>query len=283
MSRSVSFISSALIPPSEIRDLVVSLGGVHHPTHDEPDSAVLERDDAFVNVSTYLDERLFQDPVFGAAYERALGAPPRTRVMLEVVPRLEGQWLAAEIVLTAADRWPLIVEDLGEAIITLQEFHRRVAQREADFFLPTAYYDPAPGGWLHYTSAEATLLLPGRVTSEQFFRVIRSLGGWLGDGEQGEPAFAALGRGNARVRAHARPPSSAPVTSQDAGVLGAPPYNSVVLQMSLDPESQLLAVELLEATAVHWPLLVQGPSDQLMTLDDVRGRVEMGAQNIFDP
>lgn len=283
MSRSVHFISSALIPPGEIRDLVVSLGGEHRPTRDEPDLAFLERDEAAVNVWVREAGVAFRDPVFRADCARALGAPPRTWVTLELAARDEGQWPAAEVVLAAADRWPLVVLDLGEAIVTLPEFNRRVAQREGGFFLPTGYYDPAPGEWLRDKSTEATLLLPGPATPERLFRLVCSMGGWVSDDEDGGSGYAIFARGYARVSANARPPGFAPLTPKDAGVLGAPPYNSVVLHMSRDSESQLLAVELLEATRAHWPLLVQGASGQLMTLDDVRTRVAMGAQNLFAP
>lgn len=64
--------------------------------------------------------------------------------------------------------------------------------------------------------------------------------------------------------------------------LGAAPYNSVSLEVRDDRDSQLLAVELAEALAARWPLLIQTPTDGLlMTTDDVRARVHIGATELF--
>ncbi|MEV0660336.1 hypothetical protein ACIBI3_01305 [Actinomadura luteofluorescens] len=278
MSVNVHFVSSEVVDPAEVHALVVSLGGGHDPVHDGPGEASLVRDGACVNVSTCGVEEQDRKHAHVVAWDRALGAPARTRVTMELVDRDRAQWLAAEIVLAAADRWHLVVEDLAEGVVTVPEFERRLARRQGGFFLPDDRLDPSPAAQRRHRTKDIALLLPGDVPAERVFALVRSFGGGpVPDDRTG----AVLSRGIARVWVHARPPGFAGVPPQD--VLGAPPYNAVVLEIFEADGSQLLAVELLEAAAEHWPLLVRGFREQLMTVDDVRVRAAMDVDDVFDP
>ncbi|MEU8302720.1 hypothetical protein AB0C84_04100 [Actinomadura sp. NPDC048955] len=278
MSANVHFVSSEVVDPAAVQALVVSLGGGHDPAHDEPGEATLVRDGAGVNVSTRGVAEADRKHAHVAAWDRALGSPARTRVTIELIGGDPAQWLAAEIVLAAADRWHLVIDDLADEVVTVPDFERRLARRQGGFFLPDDRLDPSPAARRRHRTKDATLLLPGDVPAEGVFGLVRSLGGRpVPDGHAG----VALSRGTARVWVHARPPGFAGVPPQD--VLGAPPYNAVVLEVFEADGSQLLAVELVEAAAVHWPLLVQGFREQLMTVDDVRARVAMDADDVFDP
>ncbi|WP_067449873.1 hypothetical protein [Actinomadura macra] len=284
MSTDLHLVSSAAIGAGEIRDLVVSLGGEHQPTAGAPDVAVLVRGDGAVVVYPFPPD----EPIRGAAFrrecEQALGAPPRTRIMLEILRERESEWLAAEIVLAAADRWPLAIRDFGEVVITVPELHRRLSQRRSGFFQPEGRHDPAPAVQHRARAAEATLLLPGDVTPERFVRVVHSLGGRLVPDVRTD---AVLERAGASVWVHLQSPGAASVDASGAAlhraVMGPPPYNSVVLEIFEGAGSQFLAAELVEAAAAHWPLMVRGGSGQAMTVDDVRARVAMGATDVFDP
>ncbi|MEU8118442.1 hypothetical protein AB0C21_07005 [Spirillospora sp. NPDC049024] len=278
MSANVHFVSSEAIDPAEVHELVVSLGGDRDPLHHVPGEAALTRDGACVNVSTRAVEEAERERPHVAAWERALGAPARTLVTMELVSRDHAQWLAAEIVLASAGRWHLVVEDLAEEAVTVPEFERRLARRQGGFFLPDRWLDPSPAAQRRHRTKDAALLLPGRVTAERFLGLVRLLGG---DPAPDDRTDAVLSRGTARVWVRTQPPGFAGVPPQ--GVLGDPPYNAVVVEIFEAAGSQPLAAELVEAAAAHWPVLVRGFSGRLMTVDDVRARVAAGAHDIFDP
>ncbi|WP_242883586.1 hypothetical protein [Actinomadura litoris] len=284
MSHDVNLVSSAPIPSAEIRDLVVSLGGIHQPSVTEPDVAVLQRGNGSVLVYPFPPDEPIRAAALREECARALGAPPRTRIMMEVHAGRDSEWLAAEIVLAAADRWPLAVCDFGEAVITVAEFHRRLARRRADFFQPEGRLHASPAGQRRGRVRRATLLLPGAVSPDRFARLVRSAGARSGPGDDTD---AVLERGGAWVWMRLQPPGAAPVEPSallaHRALLGEPPYTPVALEIFDGTESQLLTAELVDAVAAHWPLLVLGGSGQIMTPDDVRGRVAMGAANVFDP
>ncbi|QXJ23326.1 hypothetical protein AGRA3207_004467 [Actinomadura graeca] len=283
MSADLHLVSSAAIGSGEIRDLVVSLGGEPQPAAGAPDVTVLVRGDGAVVVYPFPPDEPIRAAALREECARALGAPPRTRIVLEVLPGRESEWIAAEIVLAAADRWPLAIRDFGEAVITVAELYRRLARRRSGFFRPEDREAPLPGRRRTRVD-EATLLLPGGVTPERFARIVRSLGGRLAPDDR---ADAVLERAGAWVWVRLRPPGAPPVDPSAAAlhdaVLGPPPYTAVVLEIFEGTPSQLLAAELVEAAAEHWPLMVRGGSGQAMTADDVRARVAMGAADIFDP
>ncbi|WP_141580015.1 hypothetical protein [Actinomadura sp. WMMA1423] len=278
MSASVHFVSSEAIDPADVHELVVSMDGGRDPVRHVPGEAVLARDGACVNVSTRSVGEEERERAHAAAWERALGAPPRTLVTMELVGRDHAQWLAAEIVLAAAERWRLVVEDLAEETVTVPEFERRLARRQGGFFLPDRWLDPSPAAQRRHRTKDAALLLPGGVTAERFLGLVRSLGAEPAPDDRTD---AVLSRGAARVWVRAQPPGFAGVPPQD--VLGAPPYNAVIVEVFEAAGSQLLAAELVEAAAAHWPLLVRGFSGQVLSVDDVRARVATGTQDVFDP
>jgi len=284
VSTDLHLVSSAAIESGEIRDLVVSLGGEHQPAAGTPDVAVLVRGNGAVVVSPFPPDEPIRSTPLRAECERALGAPPRTKIMLEVLRGRGSEWLAAEIVLAAADRWPLVVCDFGEVVITVLELHRRLSRRRSGFFQPEGHRDPSPTGQRRARVDRATLLLPGDIRPERFARVIRSLGGRLTPDNRTD---AVLERSGAWVWVHLQPPDATPVDPSGTPLhhtfLGPPPYTSVALEIVEGTASQLLAAELVEAAAAHWPLMVRGGSGQAMTVDDVRARVAMGATDIFDP
>ncbi|WP_213453690.1 hypothetical protein [Rhizomonospora bruguierae] len=129
-----------------------------------------------------------------------------------------------------------------------------------------------------------TLLLPAAVEPGSVKRLVRSLGGGMDPDDRTD---AVLERGLARVWVRLSEPAAMPVApgmaSRCREVLGDGPYNSVALEVFGTAASRLLAVELVEAVAAHWPVVVRGVSGQAMTVQDVRDRVAAGATNVLDP
>lgn len=67
-------------------------------------------------------------------YTEALGAPPRGRVIVHVARAKGSEWLAAEFVLAAEEKWGgrFVLDDFAEEVVTLEEFHapaRRAPER----------------------------------------------------------------------------------------------------------------------------------------------------------
>lgn len=117
--------------PEQFTLLVVALGGVA-----DADSwdAVFGRDDSTV----WIDIRPLREPDRQSAafheYERILGSPPRYQVFLHVSTFGESEWLAAEIALAAAEKWPLVLEGFDEKRITVAELNKRVARWHSGLF-----------------------------------------------------------------------------------------------------------------------------------------------------
>ncbi|WP_149260861.1 hypothetical protein [Actinomadura sp. K4S16] len=284
MSRSVMVLSSAPVTPAEFLDVVGALGGEKNVGPDGTPSGTVERDEGLMLVYPFEPDTLPYGPDLLAAYGRVLGSPPRSRAVVEVSSDPGSEWLAAEYVLAAAERWPVAVDDFGEQIVGIEEFQRRLAKRPSGFFLPDAWYDPSPAAARRDRVVDVTLLLPGTVEPAGVTRLVRSLGGQLDPDDRTD---ALLERGAARVWLRAAGPGEAPVDPGKIGlhreVLGEPPYNSVALEVFDTAESQTLAAELVEAAAAHWPVLVRGVSGQVMTVGDVRDRVAAGAVDVLDP
>ncbi|WP_182908306.1 hypothetical protein [Microbispora sp. H13382] len=280
MSRNVVVVLGADITPGDVRELVESLGCEAGEGSPDYYDAALDRDGG--TVRAWLDPGLLRYEDLRAAYASALGLPPRSALVLEMTSEPGSQWLAAEIVLAAADRWPLLVRDFGGEILTVQRFHRRLANRRTGFFDAVEWHDPSPAAARRGRVALVTMALPHDVTPRHVERLVRSLGGLAG---RGEDADALVERGLARVwvqlaDARATLPGPASVTRD---VLGDAPCTCVLLEVFEAPGSQALAAELVEAAAAHWPVLVRGVSGQSMTVDDVRARIAMGALDVFDP
>ncbi|MBB2742382.1 UNVERIFIED_ORG: hypothetical protein FHR35_002204 [Microbispora rosea subsp. rosea] len=280
MSRNVIVVLGADVTSGDVRELVESLGGEAGEGSPEYSDVVLERGGG--TVWAWLDPGLLRYEDLRAAYASALDLPPRSALVLEMTSEPGSQWLAAEIVLAAADRWPLLVRDFGGEILSVEQFHRRLAKRRAGFFDAATWHDPSPAAARRGRVALVTMALPPDVTPRHVERLVRSLGGLAGHGEE---ADALLERGPARVwvqlaDARAIPPGPASVTRE---TLGDAPCTCVLLEVFETPGSQVLAAELVEAAAAHWPVLVRGASGQSMTVEDVRARIAMGAIDVFDP
>ncbi|WP_285781500.1 hypothetical protein [Microbispora sp. NBRC 16548] len=280
MSRNVIVVLGADVTSGDVRELVESLGGEAGEGSPEYSDVVLERGGG--TVWAWLDPDLLRYEDLRTAYASALDLPPRSALVLEMTSEPGSQWLAAEIVLAAADRWPLLVRDFGGEILTVEQFHRRLAKRRAGFFDAATWHDPSPAAARRGRVALVTMALPPDVTPRHVERLVRSLGGLAGHGEE---ADALLERGPARVwvqlaDARATPPGPASVTRE---TLGDAPCTCVLLEVFETPGSQVLAAELVEAAAAHWPVLVRGASGQSMTVEDVRARIAMGAIDVFDP
>ncbi|TCO45347.1 hypothetical protein [Actinocrispum wychmicini] len=113
------------------KQLVVSLGGVAEAHSWD---AVLTRDDATVWITVTPPLEPGQQSRNVGAYEEVLGAAPRHKVSLQLSSRGDSEWLAAEIVMAAADVWKLVVEGFDGEVVTDDEFAKRVAKRKRDLF-----------------------------------------------------------------------------------------------------------------------------------------------------
>jgi hypothetical protein len=284
MSRIVDLIFSDAVAPEGCRELVESLGGVQSPDPAHPHDTRLERDDGRVLVGTYPVGQVSSDPKLLAAYEEVLGAPPRSRVVLEVSGQPGSEWLAAEIVLAAAERWNLLIDDMAEEIISYQEFLTRLSKRSAHFFLPEGRFDPSPAAMRKSRVESLTLILPSTVRSEDLETLLRSLGAEMNPDDRTD---AHLSRDGAHVWVYLRAPGGAPVVPERLSayeeMLGGPAHSSAALDVFEGQESKMLAVELMEAIGARWNILISGPAGQLMTLEDVRDRLAAGASDLFSP
>ncbi|MFI6211376.1 hypothetical protein ACIBCD_05220 [Nocardia brasiliensis] len=122
--------------PERLQELIVEMGG----QLDTIWAACLQRGDSWVTVSIRPFVRRLPANAprqEAAAYEELcalLGSPPRHRVTLHSPATTAAEWLAAEIVLEAAQRWPLLLHGYDEKRITIEQFERRVARRAHDLF-----------------------------------------------------------------------------------------------------------------------------------------------------
>ena len=111
--------------------LVADLGGV-------PDAhswdAILTRDGATIWIAVTPPLEPGQRSRNVDAYEEALGSPPRHKVSLQLSSQGDSEWLAAEIVVAAAEKWNLVVEGFDGEVLTAAEFNKRVVKRKQDLF-----------------------------------------------------------------------------------------------------------------------------------------------------
>ncbi|MFA1543581.1 hypothetical protein [Actinomadura monticuli] len=283
MSRSVVLLSSAIVGPAEFLEVVRALGGEPGAEPGGAPSGELERDEGRIWVHPYEPDTLPYGPPLLDAYARKLGAPPRSRVVVEFTSAAGSEWLVAEYVLAVADRWPVVVDDLGEQIVGMEEFQDRLSDRYGGFFVPDASYDAAPAAARRRRVTDVTLILPAAVDPGALKRLARSLGARM---DPDEHTDALLQRGAGRVWLRLDEPGAAPVEPGKGDlhrrVLGDAPYNSVSLEVLDTGESQPLAAELIQAAAARWPVLIRGASGRVMTAQDVQDRVAAGTHPVLD-
>jgi hypothetical protein len=117
--------------PKRFVQAVVDLGGVADAHSWD---AVLTRDQATVWISVTPPLEPGQRFRNVDAYEEALGSPPRHKVALQLSSQGDPEWLAAEIVVAAAEQWNLVVEGFDGEVLTAAEFDKRIAKRKHDLF-----------------------------------------------------------------------------------------------------------------------------------------------------
>ncbi len=117
--------------PEQFKLLMLSLGGVA-----DVDSwdAVLGRDDSTVWLGIKPLRGSDRKPAEFDEYEKILGSPPRYQVFIHVSAFGESEWLAAEVVLAASDKWQLVLEGFDEQRITVAELNKRVARWRSGLF-----------------------------------------------------------------------------------------------------------------------------------------------------
>ncbi|MEW2352530.1 hypothetical protein [Spirillospora sp. NPDC029432] len=271
------------VRPGQVRELVESLGGERGPDPEAPDDSGLQRDGGAVWVVPCEPGDLPYPPDVLRECERLLGAPPRSRAVLDVSRRRGSEWLAAEIVLAAAERWRVAVLDFGEELLGIKDFQERIAERPVGFFLPAGWLDVRRV--LREQRADpVTLVLPGEAGPERLRSFLRSMGAVL-DLDAGTDAE--FERGDARLWISVQAEGEAQVGGGQAalyrGTLGEPPFTFARMDVFDGAGSRSLAVEVVEALAALHPVLLEGPDGQLMTLDDLRLRVRSGAGEPFSP
>src|SRR3954469_13907316 len=92
--------------PNQFPQAVVDLGGVADAHSWD---AILARDKATVWIAFAPPLEPGQRSPNVDAYEEALGSPPRHKVLLQMSSEAASEWLAAEIVVAAAEKWNLVV------------------------------------------------------------------------------------------------------------------------------------------------------------------------------
>jgi hypothetical protein len=273
VSETVVIVSDDDVQPEQFQALVEELGGESTGR----DSAQLCREEACVWISIDPPGSLSQREQFMNECADLLGGRPTCLVTLEVSRRPEAEWIALEIVLAAAEKWHFILLDFGGEMLTLNELNTRVERRSYKFFAPDGSYVPSPIEARRSMADRITVVLPGAVDPHGFVLLMRSLGATANPDEE---TAAHLRRGGADVWLYTGSPGDVRIRA-GMQTLGAPPYNAVTLAMSRKRESALLAVEVIEAAAARYDLLIKGPEGQLMTIDDLRIRVSVDASDLF--
>lgn len=131
------------------------------------------------------------------------------------------------------------------------------------------------------------LLFGVRVDREEFIDMVVALGGVRGPGPVND---ATLARGERAVWMFVDPgeePDPEQVLLAEER-LGGPVATRVILDCSSVEGSDRLALEVIEAAARRWPLLVDTlngdlpTSETLVTAEDLRARVDAGKRYVFD-
>lgn len=287
MAQTVQLIFAAPVRPEEIRALVEAMGGVPSPHSGRPNDTSLERDRGRVWVGTHPVDEVSADAGLLHAYAQALGAWPRSRVELEVSRQPGSERLAVDIVLAAAGRWRLIIQDFANMIITLRQFQARLTRPHGELFLPERTRPaPPPGVPTRPGAAPVTLILPAVAGRTELASLLRSLGAEFRPGDGAEAGLSRDG-GHVRVRLH-RPGDdamSAPGRAASVGyVLGDPLAYSVTLEVIDGGErSTLLALAVIEEIAARWRVAIRGATGRLMTIAELRALVAAGAHDLFGP
>jgi len=258
----VALIFADEVEPRDFLELVGSLGGEVHP--EDGIEARLSRGRRHVWVITADSGALEPiDPEEAPEYEERLGAPPRSKVVLDMSDEPGADRLAFEIVDAAAARWRLVVDDNVEFVRTVDELRERVAAHR-----PMVFVDP--GRRLALYVAEA-------VEPADVVRLVESAGG------QAHPdgwTDARLARGRDQVWVSTgESPTPAEASAVEA-VLGARPGATVGLYLTESPGAERLAVPLVTAAAARWSVVV-GNGQDVRTVDEVRARVAADEPTVF--
>jgi hypothetical protein len=285
VSDSAVLVFGSRVSPEQFLELVAELGGEVKP--DEWDAARLCRDGICVWIYTDPPGSFPDGEQFVAESSRLLGTRPFSVVTVEVPRAATAEWIAVDLVLAAAERWHFIVLDFAGGMLTLDEFSARVEHRSHMFFASEDSFRASGSSPVAARRAAAhgvTLVLPGDADPDGFVRLMRSLGASIKPDDETD---VHLSRPGADVWVYLRPPDRARIAagseSARAAVLGPPPYGAVTLEMSRTRGSALLAAEVVEAVAARWNVLISGPAGQSTTVDELRARVEAGADDLFPP
>jgi len=283
--RTLDLIFAHPVPPEELFDLVSSFGGVSTGNVDAPAEVSISRGRAWILVHGYPPDRLELSPRWIPRYTEALGAPPRGRVIVHVARAKGSEWLAAEFVLAAEEKWDgrFVIDDFADEVVTLDEFHTRLAERHSGFFWPG--YDASPRALREARAISVEVLLPAQAQPRTVERFLMSIGAAM---HPDDHADASLTRGNARIWVRLREPGVMPSDVNadrlrgHLALLGAPPYHSFALDVFDTEESQRLALEFLEALAAKWALLlILRPDYSVLTMDDIRARAASDPSDPF--
>ncbi|MGO4649748.1 hypothetical protein AB4305_33190 [Nocardia sp. 2YAB30] len=119
--------------PEEFKQLVISLGGTANYW---PWAAVLGRGDSTVWIGIRPATEPSQAPGELDQSRHTSELVTRYRVFLHVSSHPESEWLAAEVVIAAEDRWRFALEGFDEKPLAISEFERHVARRASGLFWP---------------------------------------------------------------------------------------------------------------------------------------------------
>jgi hypothetical protein len=115
------------------------------------------------------------------------------------------------------------------------------------------------------------LLTSAFITNDEFFSFLTEVGGVL---DPGRPGKGQVSRGSHHIWAYFGPEVLADGTRgiEDAIAekLGAPARSCVILEISHNPGSLILAVDFAVDFAERWPAIVCDPEDQLLDLADLK-------------
>ncbi|WP_030177445.1 hypothetical protein [Spirillospora albida] len=122
MASDVLLVFADPVHPDEFVDLIEELGGVRRP--DRSTGARLSREDRHVWVYVAPGTVVEPEPEDLAEYEKRLGGPMLTSVVLSI-SRTEGSdAVAMEIIEAAAARWRMLIDNDHGDVFTVEELRR---------------------------------------------------------------------------------------------------------------------------------------------------------------
>ncbi|WP_167769084.1 hypothetical protein [Nocardia sp. CS682] len=110
--------------PEQFRQLVAGLGGERDDVYWD---VVMQRGDSvvWIDILPAVPGRMSHFDVV----ERLLGSEPCYRVMLHGSSNGASEWLIAEVVVAASEKWKLVLLGFDEQPITMAELDKRIARR----------------------------------------------------------------------------------------------------------------------------------------------------------